>query len=341
MTADRPLRREIVSFRPKAAAAMGLLNLKGMEVITIGRSENNSIVLSHPQVEPFHAAVERSDSHYYVQDLDSLNGVFVNGIRIEKEIMAHVNAEIRVANFRFTLHESGLERLPDEDLRVEAVGLKEPSSKHHVEELSVCIGPNELVAVVGATDVLRTSLVEALCAVRPPSSGRLAINDVDIYRTSDHYRHIIGYVPRKDIVHPELSVYSALDYAAQLRMLPNASPNERQRWIGKILDDLDLTEKRDLQISKLPTHLARIVNLGVELLTQPRLLFLDEPTIGLEPDRSAEVICLLRKLVDQNRTVLLTAPISQQIMVCDKVAILTPEGKLAFFGPPDAALGLF
>ena len=338
VTADRPLRKDIVLFRPKAAAALGLLNLKGMEVITIGRSENNRIVLSHPQVELFHAAIERRGSRFSVQDLNSLRGVFVNGIRVNKESWAHVNDEIRVENFRFMLHESGLERLPDEELRVEAVGLKEPSSGHHIEKLSLCFGPNELVAVVGATDALRTSLIEALSIVRIPSSGQLAINGIDLYQTNDHHRHNIGYVPCKDIVHPELSIYSALDYAAQLRFLPNTSSKERQRWISEVLADLELTEQRDRQISKLAPHLIRRVNLGVELLAQPRLLFLDEPTAGLDPAKSAEMMRLLRKLADQDRSVLLTAPISQQIMMCDKVAILTPDGRLAFFGPPDVGL---
>jgi ABC-type multidrug transport system ATPase subunit/pSer/pThr/pTyr-binding forkhead associated (FHA) protein len=341
LTADRPLRKEIILFRPQAAAALGLLNLKGMEKITLGRAENNRIVLSHPQVERYHAVVERSGSSYRVQDLNSQAGVFVNGIRVDKDTRLHVNDEIRVVGFRFALHESGLERLADEELRVEAVGLKEASRRHPIEDISLCFGPNELVAVIGANDSRRTALIEALSAVRTPSSGRLVVNGVDLYQTNASSTRNIGYVPHKDIVHPELTVFTALDFAAQLRMLPHITPEERRQQVGEVLKDLDLTEQRDWQINALASQQVRRVDLGVELLTQPRLLFLDEPIAGLDLADATQMMRLLRKLVDQGRSILLTAPGSPQVMMCDKVAILTPDGKLAFFGPPEIALSYF
>ncbi len=338
LTADRPLRKEIVLFRPQAAAALGLLNLKGMEKITIGRADNSRIVLPHPRVELNHAMVERSGSRYRVQDLSILEGVFVNDARVNQEAWLHVNDEIRVASFRFALRESGLERLADQELRVEAVDLQDPSRKHLIQDISLCFGPNELVAVIGANLSLKTTLLKALSGVRSPASGRLSINGVDLYQTNDHYRREIGYVPAKDIVHPELTLFSALDFAAQLRMLPDTSPDERKQRIDEVLADLDLTGQRDLQIGKLAGHQVRRANLAVELLTQPRLLFLNEPTTGLDPEGSAQVMRMLRKLVDQGRTVLLTMSISQPVMVCDKVAIMTPDGHLAYFGLPDEGL---
>ena len=341
LTADRPLRKELTLFRPKAAAALGLLNLKGMEVITIGRAENNRLVLSHPQVELYHATVERSGSRYRVRDLNSLSGVFVNGKRIINEAWLHINDEIRVVGFRLALHESGLERLADEDLRFEAVGLKESSGKHRIAGVSLCFGPDELVAVVGGNGQLRTALIEALGAVRAPSAGRVAVNGSDLYQNNELDRRNIGYVPRAEIVHPELSVFSALDFAAQLRMLPDFNPEERKRRVQEVLSDLDLTEQAGRQINELANQQARLVSLGVELLTQPRLLFLDEPTSGMDAAGSAGVMRLLRKLTDQGRSVVLTAPASHQIMMCDKVAVLTPGGTLAYYGPPEEGLAYF
>ena len=74
-----------------------------------------------------------------------------------------------MASFRFALRESGLERLPDQELRVEAAGLQDPSRKHLIQDISL-FGPNELVAVIGANLDLKTALIEALSVVRSPSS---------------------------------------------------------------------------------------------------------------------------------------------------------------------------
>jgi len=90
----------------------------------------------------------------------------------------------------------------------------------------------------------------------------------------------MGYVPQRDIVHTELTVYKALDYAAQLRMPADTSPDDRHKRIVEVLDDLDLAERQDLAIHQLSGGQFKRVSMGVELLTKPRLFFLDEPTSG-------------------------------------------------------------
>src|SRR5262249_32093625 len=157
----------------------------------------------------------------------------------------------------------------------------------------------------------------------------------------DLFRGEIGYVPQRDIVHMELTPQSALDYAAQLRMPPDTTRAERQGRVQEVLADLDLGERKSAPISQLSGGQLKRVSIGVELLTKPRLFFLDEPMSGLDPGTEYEMMKLLRQLADQGRTVVLITHATKNVMLCDKVAFLARGGYLSYFGPPDAALAYF
>ncbi len=108
-----------------------------------------------------------------------------------------------------------------------------------------------------------------------------------------------------------------------------------------MLDDLDLTERKDLPIHKLSGGQLKRVSIGVELLTKPRLFFLDEPTSGLDPGTEYNMMKLLRRLADQGRTIVLITHATKNVMMCDKVIFLVRGGYVAFYGPPEEALVYF
>jgi ABC transport system ATP-binding/permease protein len=148
-------------------------------------------------------------------------------------------------------------------------------------------------------------------------------------------------VPQKDIIHMELTIYQALDYAAQLRMPPDTSAEERHNRVMEVLADLDLTHRKDVQISGLSGGQQKRVSIGVELLTKPGLFFLDEPTSGLDPGTETALMQLMRRLADQGRTIILITHATKNVMLADKVIFLARGGYLAWFGPPDEALDYF
>jgi ABC-type multidrug transport system ATPase subunit len=167
------------------------------------------------------------------------------------------------------------------------------------------------------------------------------VNDTDIYQHFDAIRNDIGYVPQKDIIHMELTVYQALDYAAQLRMPADTTPDERHKRVMEVLDDLDLAHRKDVQISGLSGGQQKRVSIGVELLTKPGLFFLDEPTSGLDPGTETSLMQLMRRLADQGRTIVLITHATKNVMLGDKVIFLARGGYLAWFGPPEEALEYF
>ena len=86
---------------------------------------------------------------------------------------------------------------------------------------------------------------------RPATDGDVFVNDINVYDNFDAVRNDIGFVPQRDIIHMELTTFQALDYAAQLRMPPDTTRAERHQRIEEVLHDLDLAERRDVQISGL------------------------------------------------------------------------------------------
>jgi ABC-type Na+ transport system ATPase subunit NatA len=147
-------------------------------------------------------------------------------------------------------------------------------------------------------------------------------------------RSRIGAVPRDDRVHPCLTVERALGYAAELRLPPNTSPDNRRRVVSQVLDELELTAHRKTRVAKLPPEARRCVSMAIELVTRPSLLVVDEPSAGLDPAQEDHVMAMLRRQADLGCVVVMATTSPAHLHLCDQVLLLTPVGTLAFAGPP-------
>lgn len=314
-------------------------------LVQIGRDPTNDVVLPSPNVSRFHAQVERVGQRYRLTDLRSSNGTFVNGERIDGPYWLKSSDTIRIGQYRFVMGRDQLAQFDDSNgLRVDAISLNKWVRKdlNILQNISVSFQPREFIVVVGQSGGGKSTFVDAVAGYRPATPpSRVLVNDIDIYTHFDAVRNDIGYVPQKDIIHMELTVYQALDYAAQLRMPADTSPEERHRRIMEVLEDLDLTHRKDVQISGLSGGQQKRVSIGVELLTKPGLFFLDEPTSGLDPGTETALMQLMRRLADQGRTIVLITHATKNVMLADKVIFLARGGYLAWFGPPDEALAYF
>jgi len=311
--------------------------------VTIGRGAANNATLVHPQVSRTHARIVVRDGELIIEDLASTTGTFVNGQRVEQKPLREGDT-IRIGPVRMVFKEGRLQVADEEgNLRLDALHLQKIVAKGTsiLQDISLSIHPKEFVAIVGASGSGKSTLLNALCGFRPASAGAVLLNGVDLYDHFDAYRSELGYVPQDDIIHRELSVYKALDYAAQLRMPSDTTSAERHERIREVLEELDLSGRADLPIQQLSGGQRKRVSIGVELLTRPSLFFLDEATSGLDPGTEAQMMKLLRRLADQGRTVLLVTHATKNVMMCDKVVILARGGYLAYFGPPEEALQYF
>jgi len=328
---------------PAPAAATAPVAIPVEDVVTIGRSAGNDATLVHPQVSRSHARITRRDREFVIEDLSSTTGTFVNGERVEHQPLAEGDI-VRIGPVRLVFTAGRLQVVDEEgNLRLDALHLQKVVAKgvRILQDVSLSIYPKEFVAIVGASGSGKSTLLNALCGFRPATDGAVLLNGVDLYRHFDAYRNELGYVPQDDIIHRELTVQKALDYAARLRMPSDTTSEERRQRIREVLQELDLTGCADLAIQQLSGGQRKRVSIGVELLTRPSLFFLDEATSGLDPGTEAQMMKLLRHLADQGRTVLLVTHATKNVMICDKVVILAKGGLLAYFGPPEEALQYF
>ena len=202
--------------------------------------------------------------------------------------------------------------------------------------------PGSLIAVVGPSAARNFALTALLAGTRPPSSGILTVDGHDVHAEPDAMRFRIGVVPRDNRVHPRLTVERALEYAAELRLPPNTTPENRARVVHQILDELELTPHRSTRVAKLPPEARRCASMAVELLARPSLLVVDEPGAGLDLAQANQVMGLLRRQADLGCVVVVASTSLAYLNLCDQVLLLTPAGRLAYAGPPshvESALG--
>ncbi|MHA7649357.1 ABC transporter permease [Mycobacterium sp. ML4] len=211
-----------------------------------------------------------------------------------------------------------------------------------LSDISFTAPPGSLIAVVGPSAARNFALTGLLAGTRPLSSGVLTVDGHDAHAEPDVMRLRIGVVPRDNRVHRGLTVDRAVGYAAELRLPPSTTPENRERVVHQVLDELDLTPHRTTRVAKLPPEARRCVSLAVELLTRPSLLVVEGPGAGLDPVQEHHVMALLRRQADLGCVVVIAGTSPASLNMCDQVLLLTTAGELAFAGPPshiDSAMG--
>jgi ABC-type multidrug transport system ATPase subunit len=327
-----------------AAKVPYVVQLGEKEKLSLGRDLQNDVVLNMPNVSAYHAQITRVGQRYYITDLHSTNGTFVNGKRTQGDVWLNPQDTIQISSFRLVMGKDQFTRFGEsEGMQVEALHLNKWVRKNLnlLQDISLIYQPREFIVVVGQSGGGKSTLVDAIAGYRPATHGKVLVNNLDIYQNFDAIRNEIGYVPQRDIIHMELTVYQALDFAAQLRMPKDTTKEERHQRIMEVLNELDLTHRKDVQVSGLSGGQQKRVSIGVELLTRPGLFFLDEPTSGLDPGTETSFMHLMRRLADQGRTIIMVTHATKNVMLADKVVFLARGGYLAWFGPPDEALAYF
>jgi ABC-type multidrug transport system ATPase subunit/pSer/pThr/pTyr-binding forkhead associated (FHA) protein len=328
--------------QPEEAPAMRPIKLEAAE-ITIGRKDDNAVVLPHPLVSAHHARLVREGGAYRILDLHSTNHIYVNSELVTSHLLK-LGDEIRIGPYRLVYESTQLTQYDEtKSIRIDALNLRKMGAKSAtlLNNISLSIPPRAFVALVGGSGAGKSTLMDALSGLRLAEEGKVLYNGQDYYRNLAAFNTQIGYVPQEDIVHRELTVERALYYAARMRLPRDFTEEQIWQRIGEVLEDVELTERRGSLIKKLSGGQRKRVSIALELLANPSLFFLDEPTSGLDPGLDRKMMVLLRKLADKGHTVILVTHATNNINVCDYVCFLAPGGRLGYFGPPDGAKAYF
>ena len=314
------------------------------KALRIGRSADNGIVVADLNVSRHHAELSRLPAgEYEIADLGSHNGTFLNGQRITKATVTEADV-IGIGSATFRLVGDELQEFVDSgDISLDARGLTVtlPNGKVLLDDVSFPLGERCLLGVIGPSGAGKSTLLGALTGIRPATAGSVLYDGRDLYANYAELRHRIGLVPQENILHTQLSANRALEYAAELRFPSDTSPAERTRRIGEVLGELSLTAHADTRTSSLSGGQQKRVNVALELLTKPSLLFLDEPTSGLDPGLDMSVMEMMSGLARDGRTVIVVTHSVANLNVCDRLLVLVPGGRIAYFGSPADGLRHF
>ena len=313
------------------------------KVLRIGRAADNEVVVSDLSVSRYHAELRRGRAGYEIADLGSHNGTFLNGQRISSAPVTELDIiGIGPATFRLVGEElqefidTGDISLAARDLTVRLSG-----GKVLLDQVSFPLGERCLLGVIGPSGAGKSTLLGALTGMRPATEGSVLYDQRDLYTHYAELRHRIGLVPQENILHTQLSARRALGYAAELRFPRDTSKAERQRRITEVLGELSLTAHAETRTASLSGGQQKRVNVALELLTKPSLLFLDEPTSGLDPGLDKSVMEMMAGLAHDGRTVIVVTHSVANLDLCDRLLVLVPGGKVAYFGPPADGLKHF
>jgi ABC-type multidrug transport system ATPase subunit len=326
-----------VDRRPTARMA---LPAKAMR---IGRVPDNDLVLVDLNVSRHHAELRKSPTgSYEIVDLGSHNGTFVNGQRVTSQVLSEQDL-VSIGSSTFRLSGGELRQFVDEgnvtfnaqDLVVKA------GSKVLLDHVSFPIPEKCLLGVIGPSGAGKSTLLGALTGMRPATTGTVLYDNRDLYQNYNELRFRIGLVPQESVLHTQLTARRALQYSAELRFPADIKPAERDGRVDEVMGELGLTRHANTRADRLSGGQLKRVNVAQELLTKPSLLFLDEPTSGLDPGLDKSVMEQMRDLAHDGRTVIVVTHSVDNLDTCDRLLVLVPGGRIAYYGPPEEGLTYF
>jgi len=198
---------------------------------------------------------------------------------------------------------------------------KNYNSKKALDNVSLSIKHGELFGLLGVNGAGKTTLIKILCGLTRKTSGNITINDFNIDKDIDKIKEIIDISPQ------ETSVANNLTVKENLEFFSNIYNNNDNKTINEIIDIFNLNEVLNQRAKTLSGGYKRRLSIAIALISKPKILFLDEPTLGLDVFARRELWNIIKKL-QKNITIILTSHYLEEIEnLCDRVAILS-NGKL-------------
>ena len=200
-----------------------------------------------------------------------------------------------------------------------------------VSDVSFSVKEGEILGFLGPNGAGKTTTMRILAGFMPATSGTASVAGYDVFAQSLDARRCVGYLPENVPMYPEMTVRSYLDYQATLRSVPRASRAARVRQVAERcrVDDV-----LDTRIGKLSKGYRQRVGLAQAIVHDPKVLILDEPTVGLDPNQISQTRALIKSLGGSHTIILSTHILPEVSMTCDRVAIIN-EGHLVAQDTPE------
>ncbi len=201
-----------------------------------------------------------------------------------------------------------------------------------VDHITFDVAEGEILGFLGANGAGKTTAIRMLTGLLEPTSGAATVAGFDVYRQPERIKQNIGYMSQKFSLYEDLSVAENIRFYGGIYGLPGRAI---RRKTDALLDKLDLAHARDQRIQALPLGWRQKLAFSVALLHDPRLVFLDEPTGGVDPITRRQFWDLIYETAAEGVTVFVTTHYMDEAEYCDRVSIMV-DGRIAALGPPAA-----
>jgi len=193
--------------------------------------------------------------------------------------------------------------------------------------------PNGMFGLLGPNGAGKSTLMRILVTLMKPTSGRVYFNDYELSKNRREIRQMLGYLPQDFSFFSKLKTYEFLDYTARLSGMKNAAV--RRTAVEQMLEEVGLFEARDRNANKLSGGMKRRLGIAQALINDPKVIIVDEPTTGLDPEERIRFRNLLSTISTRDVIIILSTHIVGDISsTCHDMALLN-KGKLAFTGSPE------
>jgi ABC-type multidrug transport system ATPase subunit len=227
------------------------------------------------------------------------------------------------------------------------VEYKFPNGKIGLRNINISESSRKLIAIMGASGAGKTTLLNVLSGIERPSSGKVELNGVNIHEDEDKLKGLIGYIAQDDLLIEELTVFENIYYNAKL-CFKDYNEEQLHQVVAKTLNNLGLWEIKDIKVGnplnkKISGGQRKRLNIALELIREPEILFVDEPTSGLSSRDSENVMDLLKELSLKGKLifVVIHQPSSDIYKMFDKLYLLDTGGYPIYYGNPIEAIIYF
>lgn len=189
-----------------------------------------------------------------------------------------------------------------------------------VNNLSFSIEAGEMFGLLGPNGAGKSTTIRMLTTLTGPSSGRIEVAGYDVVHSRLQVKQNIGVVLQQVSVDADLTIWENMELHGRLHHIPNP---KRQRLINQWLEYVELADRRDASVKTLSGGMKRRLQIARALLHEPQILFLDEPTVGLDPQTRRRLWEIIRDLNKQGMTMLLTTHYMDEVeFLCDRIGIM-------------------
>lgn len=310
-----------------------------LDKIKIGRAPQNEVIIHSILVSRNHCELYKVGETWKIKDLNSTNGTFYNGRKLTQEIPITNEDIISIGNYIILL------RKKVENLNaIWAENISKAYQGHRVvQSMHLELRKSTFTAIMGPSGCGKSTLLKMLNGTVEASQGKIFIENIALEpQNYDFLKKYIGYVPQDDILHQTLTLAQTLDYSAKLR-LPNLNEKDRNYKIETVLKQLGIhsAELKNRKIAQLSGGQRKRVSIAIELLNEPKILFLDEPTSPLDPQSIFDFLTSIRNLVNNGITVIMVTHKPEDLKYVDNVIFLSRGGYLVYHNDKNKLLSQF